>query len=104
MLDGARVLAFHDLTPVLTGNLPILATMYVLLVRGTEGIPPQTASIGTQPNHDGPLTYPQRRPPKVGLALFQRPIWSSSRSTTLPSDFEALLRLPGVMPAQSTLR
>jgi len=27
----------------LIGHLPILATMYVLLVRGTEGIPPQPA-------------------------------------------------------------
>jgi uncharacterized membrane protein YphA (DoxX/SURF4 family) len=27
----------------LIGHLPILATMYVLLVRGTEGIPPRTA-------------------------------------------------------------
>ncbi len=52
--------AFHDLTPVLTGNLPILATMYVLLVRGTEGIPPQTAPSGTPPDRETLATSPQR--------------------------------------------
>lgn len=32
----------------LIGHLPILATMYVLLVRGTEGIPPRAASSRAQ--------------------------------------------------------
>ena len=33
----------------LIGHLPILATMYVLLVRGTEGIPPRAAPSRAQP-------------------------------------------------------
>ena len=44
----------------LIGHLPILATMYVLLVRGTEGVPPQTAPAGMQPGHETPVTSPQR--------------------------------------------
>lgn len=40
----------------LIGHLPILATMYVLLVRGTEGIPPQAAPAGTQPGRAAPAT------------------------------------------------
>ena len=96
--------ACHELAPTETiGHPLILATMYVSLARGTEGIPPQTAAAGTQPSLESPSTTPQRVDTERVLALFQRPIWSSSRSTTLPSDFEALLRLPGVMPAQSTL-
>jgi len=44
----------------LIGHLPILATMYVLLVRGTEGVPPQTAPAGTQPSRETLATSPQR--------------------------------------------
>jgi len=44
----------------LIGHLPILATMYVLLVRGTEGIPPRTAPAAAQPHRNGPVTDPQR--------------------------------------------
>lgn len=43
----------------LIGHLPILATMYVILVRGTEGIPPQPAE--PQRQHDvATTTTPQR--------------------------------------------
>ncbi len=44
----------------LIGHLPILATMYVLLVRGTEGIPPQTAPAGLQPDRETLVTSPLR--------------------------------------------
>lgn len=45
----------------LIGHLPILATMYVLLVRGTEGIPPRTAPASVQPRGSGPaIGSPQR--------------------------------------------
>lgn len=44
----------------LIGHLPILATMYVLLVRGTEGIPPRTALAETQPSRESPVATPQR--------------------------------------------
>lgn len=44
----------------LIGHLPILATMYVLLVRGTEGIPPRTAPAEMQPERDEPVDTPQR--------------------------------------------
>lgn len=44
----------------LIGHLPILATMYVLLVRGTEGIPPQPARAGTTSARETPATSPQR--------------------------------------------
>ncbi|MEA2515077.1 MAG: hypothetical protein QOJ59_4566, partial [Thermomicrobiales bacterium] len=33
----------------LIGHLPILSTMYVLLVRGTEGIPPPEVSSADAP-------------------------------------------------------
>ncbi len=42
------------------GHLPSLATRYVLLVRGTEGVPPQTAPAGTQPRRETLATSPQR--------------------------------------------
>lgn len=44
----------------LIGHLPILATMYVLLVRGTEGIPPPTAPAETQPPRAEPVASKQR--------------------------------------------
>jgi uncharacterized membrane protein YphA (DoxX/SURF4 family) len=44
----------------LIGHLPILATMYVLLVRGTEGIPPRTAHAATQPDRETPVDTSQR--------------------------------------------
>jgi len=44
----------------LIGHLPILATMYVLLVRGTEGIPPRPAPAAAQPGRDGHGTVAQR--------------------------------------------
>lgn len=44
----------------LIGHLPILATMYVLLVRGTEGIPPRNAPAQVQPDADTPVPGDQR--------------------------------------------
>lgn len=48
----------------LIGHLPILATMYILLVQGTEGIPPADRQAGAEPRpgatgrpaHEGALT------------------------------------------------
>lgn len=44
----------------LIGHLPILATMYVLLVRGTEGIPPRPAPADQQSPREEPVSSPQR--------------------------------------------
>jgi uncharacterized membrane protein YphA (DoxX/SURF4 family) len=44
----------------LIGHLPILATMYVLLVRGTEGIPPRPAPVDTSATPETPAGSPQR--------------------------------------------
>lgn len=44
----------------LIGHLPILATMYVLLVRGTEGIPPRPATADTHRSRISPVSSPQR--------------------------------------------
>lgn len=44
----------------LIGHLPILATMYVLLVRGTEGIPPQPTGPQLRPDLIATATSPQR--------------------------------------------
>jgi uncharacterized membrane protein YphA (DoxX/SURF4 family) len=44
----------------LIGHLPILATMYVLLVRGTEGIPPRIYTERTQQNEETAALGPQR--------------------------------------------
>jgi uncharacterized membrane protein YphA (DoxX/SURF4 family) len=44
----------------LIGHLPILATMYVLLVRGTEGIPPRPTSSARHSNFTVSATVPQR--------------------------------------------
>lgn len=44
----------------LIGHLPILATMYVLLVRGTEGIPPRIAPGQTQQKGEPTVLGPQR--------------------------------------------
>lgn len=42
----------------LIGHLPILATMYLLLVRGTEGIPPREAAVSPQQHPTGEITRP----------------------------------------------
>jgi uncharacterized membrane protein YphA (DoxX/SURF4 family) len=44
----------------LIGHLPILATMYVLLVRGTEGIPPRNTTVRMQQNEETAALGPQR--------------------------------------------
>ncbi|MGI8478175.1 MAG: hypothetical protein ACR2OO_17655 [Thermomicrobiales bacterium] len=47
----------------LIGHLPILATMYVLLVRGSEGIPPRAFDAGRS------APAPDRPPPAAGVAM-----------------------------------
>lgn len=40
----------------LIGHLPILATMYVLLVRGTEGVPPRATAIAPEQHRASEIT------------------------------------------------
>jgi len=46
----------------LIGHLPILATIYILLVRGTEGIPPPEAASSPTPPQDVPELGHHHRP------------------------------------------
>ena len=45
----------------LIGHLPILATIYILLVRGTEGIPPPEVASAPNPTQDVPAASGYRR-------------------------------------------
>lgn len=50
----------------LIGHLPILSTMYVLLVRGTEGIPPREVLAEAPPGNAQPRFTPRRGRPVRG--------------------------------------